>query len=449
MLLSALSALPCAAKTTARWMNCARVLGTGAGKSQSQSWGKSWGKSLCKQWRINAGIGLLTLCSTAAWAQAPSTAAQRLEQLRLSLLERAVQAAVRVDTTAWIDSQGRLQESSRFRQSLKFGEVQASLAAQAHMQEQALTQTQGQAQTPDMPQRTAQDLTRQNGLMAELDKACAPGASGLQHVIQFETEMAPEVPAAWQNALRMAIQDSDWHRPRAAKWRLLPAIATEPFASPYEQALMQAPRIQTAWRLKVRVSMPRGQGTALRLEMSLLQSDATQHQYKDESWLPVQTVASEWSEPAWNRASVEALNARLAVWSNRLAQWLQCQPVRPAVTAQSGKTFTIAAGQLAGIKTGDEWVLLQPQRLSTHMMEPETLAHLVHATVVEVLPHSAKLRLDAGPSLELANEPGQWQAWSWADLQALTSAPEAAKVAYQPTPETRWPAAGAARKSPL
>ena len=86
--------------------------------------------------------------------------------------------------------------------------------------------------------------------------------------------MAPEVPAAWQNALRMAIQESDWHRPRAAKWRLLPsAIATEPFASPYEQALMQAPRIQTAWRLKVRVSMPRGQGTALRLEMSLLQSD--------------------------------------------------------------------------------------------------------------------------------------------------------------------------------
>ena len=120
------------------------------------------------------------------------------------------------------------------------------------------------------------------------------------------------------------------------------------------------------------------------------------------------------------------------------------------MTAQSGKTFTIAAGQLAGIKTGDEWVLLQPQRLSTHMMEPETLAHLVHATVVEVLPHSAKLRLDAGPSLELANEPGQWQAWSWADLQALTQAPQKRpRSPIQPTPETRWPAANAARKSPL
>ncbi len=85
MLLTALSALPCAAKTTARWVNCARFLGTGAGKSLSQSWGKSLGK----QWRINAGIGLLTLCSTAAWAQAPSTAAQRLAQLRLSLVERS------------------------------------------------------------------------------------------------------------------------------------------------------------------------------------------------------------------------------------------------------------------------------------------------------------------------------------------------------------------------
>ena len=436
MLLSALSALPCAAKTTVRWVNCARALS----KCVDKNLGINAGKSLAQQWRISAAIGMLTL-SSAAWAQAPSTAAQRLEQLRLSLLERAVQAAVRVDTTAWIDSQGRLQESSRFRQSLKFGEVQASLAAQAHMQ--------AQAQAQDVSQRTAQDLTRQNGLMAELDKACAPGATGLQHVVQFETEMAPEVPAAWQGPLRTAIQESDWHRTRNAKWRLLPSAATEPFASHYEQALMQAPRVQTAWRLKVRVSMPRGQGTALRLEMALLQSDGTQNQYKDESWLPVQTVASDWSEPAWSRASVEALNARLTVWSNRLAQWLQCQPVRPAVTAQSGKTFTIAAGQLAGIKTGDEWVLLQPQRLSTHLMEPETLAHLVHATVVEVLPHSAKLRLDAGPTLELAHEPGQWQAWSWADVQAMTSAPEAAKVAYQPTPETRWPAANAARKSPL
>ena len=405
------------------------------------------GVNCARVWGLGLGLGLLTLCSTAAWAQAPSTAAQRLEQLRLNLLERAVQAAVRVDTTAWIDSQGRLQESSRFRQSLKFGEVQASLAAQAHMQAQA--QAQAQAQGPDQQQRTAQDLTRQTGLIAELDKACASGDTGLQHVVQFETEMAPEVPAAWQGPLRMAIQDSDWHRTRNAKWHLLPSAATEPYASPYEQALMQAPRVQTAWRLKVRVSMPRGQGTALRLEMALLQSDGTQNQYRDESWLPVQTVASDWSEPAWSRASVDALNARLTVWSQRLAQWLQCQPVRPAVTAQSGKTFTIAAGQLAGIKTGDEWVLLQPQRLSTHMMEPETLAHLVHATVVEVLPHSAKLRMDAGPTLELANAPGQWQAWSWADVQAMTQAPEAAKIATQSTPETRWPAANAARKSPL
>ena len=435
MLLPAVSALPNATPNATpsaslkapRLVNCARV------------------------WGLGLGFGWLTLCSSGAWAQAPSTAAQRLEQLRLGLLERAVQAAVRVDTTAWIDSQGRLQESSRFRQSLKFGEVQASLAAQAHMQAQAQAQTQAQAQAqgPDVQQRTAQDLTRQNGLIAELDKACASGATGLQHVVRFETEIAPEVPAAWQTPLRMAIQESDWHRTRNAKWRLLPSMASEPYASPYEQALMQAPRVQTAWRLQVRVSMPRGQGTALRLDMSLLQSDGSQNQYRDESWLPVQTVASDWSEPAWSRASVEALNTRLTVWSQRLAQWLQCQPVRPAVTAQSGKTFTIAAGQLAGIKTGDEWVLLQPQRLSTHMMEPETLAHLVHATVVEVLPHSAKLRLDAGPAIELANEPGQWQAWSWADVQALTNAPEAAKIATQSTPETRWPAASAARKSPL
>ncbi len=377
-------------------------------------------------------FGLAFLGSSAVWAQTPSTAAQRLEQLRLNLLERAAQAAVQVDTTAWIDAQGRLQESSRFRQSMKFGEVQASrVAAQA---------------TANDASRTTQDLTRQQGLMADLDKACVPGAAGLQHVIQFETELSPELPASWQHTLRMALE-SDWHRTPAAKWHVLPAVASERYASPYEQALLQAPRISAAWRLKVRASQPRGPGSAVRLEFSLLQNDGTQNQYKDESWLPVQTVASEWSEPAWSPASVQALQSRLNIWSQRLGQWLQCLPVRPAVTALNGKTFTLAAGQLAGIKVGDEWVVLQPQRLSTQMMEPDTLAHLVHATVLEVLPHSAKLRIDAGPPMELANEPGRWQAWSWADVQAATQAAE--KLAAQPSPESSWPWVNAARKSTL
>ena len=381
--------------------------------------------------RCALGLGLVLL-SASAWSQA--TAAERLEQLRQSLLSRVAQASTRVDTTAWIDSQGRLQESSRFRQSLQFAQVQGAAAADAAVQ----------------AARPAQDLVRLEGLSAQRLKACVPASvSGLQHVMAFEIDIDDTVPAHWQTHLRTAIETGPWQRPAQAPWRLLPASPARLYASRYEQALMDGPRSTHAWRLVVRVQKPSPTAPALKLVMTLTPSDAAQNPYQDESSLAVDTLSSAWSAPQWSAATHERLNDRLNHWQQRMQQWLSCSPVRPAVTAQANGMFTLAAGQLAGVKKGDEWVLLQPERLASQSLEPGTLDHLLHATVVEVTPHSAQLRVEAGMPAAAAEMAGTWQAWTWADLQAMMAPSKAPKVADPAAQLTRQPLAGLFQKFAL
>jgi hypothetical protein len=379
------------------------------------------------------GFFLAMLCST-AWAQ--TSAAERLEKLRLSMLERAAQAATRVDTTAWIDNQGRLQENSRFRQSLQFGEVPAGVAS-------------------PLPEsnRPVQDLALQERWMTQGPSHCPPSSgTGLKHVLQFETDIGAQLPANWQHPVRSALQASQWNAAAPSAWHVLPATPANPQKSRYEQALLDGLRTESAWRLKVSVQKPVASTSALKLVMTLVQTEGPQNQYQDESWLAVETAPSAWSAPTWTPATQEQLNARVKIWHRRISQWLSCTPVRPAVTAQTNGFFTIAAGQLAGVKSGDEWVLLQPERMASQALEPGTLDLLVHATVVEVTPHTAKLRIDAGmPSgaQEALSTLGTWQAWTWADLHAMMTPPERPQVASKPEQETRWPLAGLFKKFSL
>ena len=368
-------------------------------------------------------VGWLLLCAP-TWAQNTGTAAQRLESLRLELLERAAKAAVHVDATAWIDTQGRLQESSRFRQSLRFGEVQA--AASADLKEAA--------------QRSSQERLPPHTLAQSLSQACvSSAATGLRHVIGFETVIDADLPAAWQAPLRSAIEEGAWQRTgagpnaqRPAAWRLVPTLPDSAYASRYEQALLETQRPNVAWRLQVLAQWPSaapsdraasasGLPQGVQLSMSLVQTDGQRMTYRDTRWVRLETTGTAWSAPTWTPGSQDGLAERLNLWAQAMTQWLACHPVRPQVTAQDNGFVTLSAGQLAGLKTGDEWVLLQPQRLSTQMLEPDTLSHLVHATVVEVLPHSARLRVDAG-SNPGKPAPGEWQAWSWNDLQAAVAA---------------------------
>lgn len=378
-------------------------------------------------------LGLIgVLISASAWSQ--TSTAERLEQLRQSLLERVAQASTRVDTTAWIDSQGRLQERSRFRQSLSFAQVQGAAAADAAVQ----------------AGRPVEDMVRQEGLSAKRLNACVPpSVNGLQHVMAFEIDIDDTVPAHWQTPVRAAIETGAWQRPAQAPWRLLPASPARLYASRYEQALMDGPRSTHAWRLQVRVQKPSPTAPALKLVMTLTPADAAQKPFQDESWLAVDTQSSAWSAPQWSPATHEALNTRLNLWQQRMGQWLSCSPVRPVVTAQANGMFTLAAGQLAGVKKGDEWVLLQPDRLASQSLEPGTLDQLLHATVVDVTPHSAQLRVDGGMPAGAAEMAGAWQAWTWADLHAMMAPPKNPQVVDPAAQPTRQPLAGLFRKFAL
>jgi hypothetical protein len=74
---------------------------------------------------------------------------------------------------------------------------------------------------------------------------------------------------------------------------------------------------------------------------------------------------------------------------------------------------------------------------------------LLDATVVEVTPHSAQRRVEAGMPAAAAEMAGTWQAWTWADLQAMMAPSKAPKVADPAAQLTRQPLAGLFQKFAL
>ena len=91
-----------------------------------------------------------------------------------------------------------------------------------------------------------------------------------------------------------------------------------------------------------------------------------------------------------------------------LSERLSCQTVHPDVIAVRGLELNINAGTLAGVRSGDEWLLADPQRFPRQILVSGVAAKAVLARVGLVYPHHAQLQVVAGPSDLVRTD---WRAW--------------------------------------
>jgi hypothetical protein len=78
------------------------------------------------------------------------------------------------------------------------------------------------------------------------------------------------------------------------------------------------------------------------------------------------------------------------------------------VIAVSGAQLSINAGALAGVRTGDEWLLADPRRFPQQILASGVAATSVLARVGQVYPHHAQLQIVAGPADLVRTD---WRAW--------------------------------------
>jgi hypothetical protein len=388
---------------------------------------------------------LLSASGAVAWAQNLSMD-EKLEAIRKSLVETALEGPTKVSATQWIDAQGVLRESSSFHSGVEVRGVRV-LGYTTDNQGEASAKLQWQELYGKGSAKAAADAK-------SAEPACkAASASRLQHLLGLQWKVSGRFSAEEQNMLEEL--RSHWlgqlssTGASAALWRIDPKPHTEG-RSGYEQALLSAGVDDMPWRLDLTVvALPRSEESnegwtnagerrptlpeenaralprinwafnmpamvRVELQMRVL----ARNQAKPVLLLntPMTLVAQDgnWgitqlSNSARTQALQLAENAALELYKTML-----CQTVVGEVTQALGKQFRINLGAAAGVRVGDTWVLADAGKLPQRALEPGNTANTVMAKVLYVTEHYAQLTPTAGPA---QNVQTRWAAWSAEDAR--------------------------------
>ena len=357
--------------------------------------------------------------SAAVWAQTASTsltAQERLDAIRHSLVETALQGATQVRSTQWLDAQGQLRDASSFRSGMEVRGVQVLSYSR---------DSSGQAQAKLNSPRPAKDTERAQGEAGNPSEASCTVPGHLRQVLSLSTVFEPGPLAAIHTQVRQQIA-TQWLSANENPWRMValteskPVLSTGSQVSAYEQALTRSGPPQLPWAATLRVRtqvaelktwekiagrMPHHAEVALELSVQGANGQNKKFQASQQLVLPLNT--RDGSSRALDEAGAAQLQALWQLWGERLGQWIGCDPFQPQVTQRGANQVQINAGGLAGVRPGDEWLLADPQAFPSQVVGPSSAA-LVLAKVVEVSPHHARLAVLAGPAQALKND---WRAW--------------------------------------
>ena len=350
------------------------------------------------------GLCLAATCSAQS-ANVSLSAQERLDAIRHSLVETALQGSTQVRSIQWLDAQGQLQDASSFRSGMEVRGVQV------------LSYTRDTSGTPKAQLSSpsaSKDLGRALNDSAQTAEGSCTQAAGLRHVMSLSTVFEPGIPAALQRQVRQQMA-AEWLAAPDAAWRMVeqstasPVMSTGSQVSAYERALTGLSTQNMPWSATLRVrsqalelkTWEKLAGRSPRTELSLtLTVQGTGGQGKKFQ------AAHTWQGPVDELAATPLQNLAHQ-WGERLGQWIVCDPLQPLVTQRRANQVQINAGGLAGVRPGDEWLLADPQTFPSQVVGKNASALLL-AKVVEVSPHHARLAVVAGPAEAVQTH---WRAW--------------------------------------
>ncbi len=413
-------------------------------------------------WALACGLvwclsGLVPGSAARAAEPAPTrslSADERLDAIRRGLLQAALEGATRVESVAWLDTEGRLHESSSFRSGMQVRGVQVlSYVRDREGQTQArLSLPADAAQAPG----SRRDLIK-TPLPAKPNGSCeAARNSSLRHLIGLEVSVggrwsAQDAPLAqvlagmvgsvWLLGEAPVLQATAFappadKRPGVPNWRMVAEgegvkDALEAPRSAYEQALLgtttqpllpwmarlqvlpgpQLPAPEASyWMQKLQALqgvVDLGTPTA-RISLSLQASGQSRTALTLSADVPLLREPSQWGAPQLSPAGRAQVEALLERWGQALSAQFACEPVLPSILPTANGSLRMNAGTLAGVHAGEEWLLADPQAFPERVLTPGVAQQLVLAKVLRVHARYAELQILAGPARPVQ---AGWRAW--------------------------------------
>ena len=403
----------------------------------------------------------------------PLTAQERLEAIRLGLVEATLQTPTKVTTTSWIDAQGSLRESSSF----KNGMVVKGVRVLAYGRDET-GQAKARLQTsPVNVGMNDKDLSAnsQGQALASAAECTQKVGSQLSHVVKLELDieptahptvlqfLLPQIQALWVNGVSSNISSNSSTSAgsvsnTAKPWRAVNSLPPASMAnnlSNYERALISQHNISSPWQANVKVkTYPtpakgfegypgyKAPGVALNLEYQMISTEGQVLAMEDSVSLVLDIERPKWASPRVASASAQLVQEQLQSWRTQSEQWLQCQHLSPVVTAVSGQQIQINAGSLAGVRQGDEWLIAHPVRFPAELVSQEGAPQTLLAKVQAVTPYNSQLVVLAGPAQAVQ---ANWRAWP---TETLIKEPNLLPSAHKNTAPVKRPSKPVASASP-
>lgn len=374
---------------------------------------------------------------------APLTPQERLEAIRLALVEASLQTPTKVFSTSWIDPNNSLREASSFKNNMQVESLRVmaygrdeSGQPKARLQYEDSSRA-GIPSTPKgfqaifdafkqlAPKQWTSDPNHAQPKKSEIcEKQLKPG---LKHLIGVELWMDASNPTALRSTVfELMGEHLVNNNPHGADtvWRMSRNITEPSMANsitPYERALTSNMPEVMPWQARLAVKselLPtEGQGALfgfkgpnmlVTLLLQVTPRDGQKGLLQKSSTLKLEIDSETWKQPKLKAGSYLALSEQFQTWKRELSQLVACEPVTPSVTAVRTDTIVINAGSESGIRKGDEWLLADPRKFPSQLMDKNGASQTLLAQVENVSPYQAELTILAGPAQSVQKN---WRAW--------------------------------------
>jgi hypothetical protein len=374
---------------------------------------------------------------------APLTAQERLDAIRLALVEASLQTPTKVFSTSWFDPNNSLREASSFKNNMQVESLRVMAYGRDESGQPKAKLKFEAAATPNNPstpkgfqaifdafkklgvQQLASDPNPAALQKTEIcEKKLKPG---LKHLIGVELWMDASNPTALRSTVFELMGEhlvNDKPHGRDTVWRMSRNMTEPSMANsitPYELALTSNKPEIMPWQARLAVKselLPsEGQGVLfgfkgthvlVTLLLQVTPRDGQKGLLQKSTTLKLEIDSETWKQPKLNPESYLTLSEQFKTWKRELSQLVACEPVTPTVTAVRTDTIVINAGSESGIRKGDEWLLADPRKFPSQLMDKNGASQTLLAQVENVSPYQAELTILAGPAQSVQKN---WRAW--------------------------------------
>ena len=378
-----------------------------------------------------------------ASVSAPLSAQERLDAIRLALVEASLQTPTKVFSTSWFDPNNSLREASSFKNNMQVeslrvmaygrdesGQPKAKLKFEAAATPNTPSTPKGFQAIFDAFKKLGTTQLASDSTPAALQKTeiCEKKLKpGLKHLIGVELWMDASNPTALRSTVFELMGEhlvNDNPHGTDTVWRMSRNMTESSMANsitPYELALTSNKPEVMPWQARLAVKselLPsEGQGALfgfkgthilVTLLLQVTPRDGQKGLLQKSTTLKLEIDSETWKQPKLKPESYLALSEQFQAWKRELSQLVACEPVIPTVTAVRTDTIVINAGSESGIRKGDEWLLADPRKFPSQLMDKNGASQTLLAQVENVSPYQAELTILAGPAQSVQKN---WRAW--------------------------------------